>query len=412
MNNRAFLVAVLSAFIQYYDYHLFGFLAAKISKFYFPTTDIVAQLLHTYLIMAIGMLGKPIGAFYLGRIGDLRGRSYSFNLSLIGTALASLAISLIPSYEYIGIAAAFFLLIARMCVCTLVSSGTDGIRIYIYEHIGPKRRCLGIGITSIFLQGGALAASLSAWFFTQDFLPTYSWRASFMLGSLLAMLLIYYKKRLKIEDLSIVHRQQNFEQFKNLSTIKIIKTNWQLFLRSIVIAGVIGSTTQFYIIFFGTYNFEILKYISPSEMQFYIFLAIAIYMIFSLAAGFIADRVDPYKICYLASLTLLLISIGHVYMASHQQFSKTLYLLTTIFLPMLTIPVAAIFKESIPIVIRFRIFSLAHAIGSILISAPTSYISTLLFYKTQLSWLPIFYFITTIVLIISALYFSQKAGAT
>ena len=126
--------------MQYYDYHLFGFLAANIAVHFFPTDQIITQLLKTYFIMGVAMLAKPIGAIILGKIGDRRSRSTSFKISLFGTAIASFVLFMTPSYGDIGILSAFILLLCRMSICAFVSSGSDGVRLYIFEHIGTTKR--------------------------------------------------------------------------------------------------------------------------------------------------------------------------------------------------------------------------------------------------------------------------------
>ena len=129
MTKTNFIISVLTVFVQYYDYHLFGFMAANISTYFFPADEVIIQLLNTYLIMSIAMLAKPIGSIVLGKIGDLKGRSNSFKISLIGTAIASFVLFATPSYQQIGWLACASLLICRMAICTFVTGGSDGVRI-------------------------------------------------------------------------------------------------------------------------------------------------------------------------------------------------------------------------------------------------------------------------------------------
>ena len=160
MTKKSFLIAAFGALSQYYDHHLFGFLAAAISKSFTPATDPVVALLNTYFIMAIAVCAKPVVAFFLGRIGDIYGRSATLKISLIGTSLASILISITPGYHYIGIIAALILLIARMIIVALVSSGTDGVRLYVYEHIGKTRQCFGNGLVTCSALAGSFVASM------------------------------------------------------------------------------------------------------------------------------------------------------------------------------------------------------------------------------------------------------------
>lgn len=399
MPPKAFLIAAFSAFVQYYDYHLFGFFAVKIARHFLPDQNVVLQLQNAYLIMAIAMISKPLGALLLGKIGDTYGRSYIFNISLIGTAIGSTIIAFTPDYSHIGIISTLMLLFARMIICALVSSGSDSVRIYIYEHISSKKQTLSVSITNIFMQAGSFFAASSAWFFSQEFMPEYGWRIGFLLGGVLGLIIVVLKNKYNIQDIVNIKDQPKFAEFKELSTLDIISKNFKLFLYCLIIAGCLGSTTQFFIIFFGTYNFEILKNIKQSDMQFYVSVALCIYMMFSLLSGYLADIIGCYRVAFIAIVALLFISLIHIYVLSINQVSISLFLTTIAILPFLTMPAAVILKQSIPIVIRYRIFSLSHAVGSILISAPTAFISTFAYNKSGVSWLPILYFISTIGLI-------------
>lgn len=408
MTKKSFAISILTVFIQYYDYHLFGFLAANIASHFFPADEAITQLINTYFVMAIAMIAKPIGAIIFGKIGDLKGRSNSFRISLIGTASASIILFAAPGYESIGLISCFLLLICRMTICALVTSGSDGVRIYIYEHIPKSKQCLGVGITTLFTLAGSLTASLSAWFFTLNHFPEYSWRFAFLLGGIMGILVVIAMKITNFKDENEIKNDINFEEFKNSSTKKIIYSNWKLFLLCILLAGGVGSTNQFIIIFFGTYNFEILETIDRSSMQSYITIAIIFYMIFSIISGYFADKFNRYYITVLGSTLVIICSIILMLQLSDLILSPFAYIAITASLPFITMPAAAILKQSIPKSIRYRLFSLSHAIGSVFISAPTALLSTFIYKITNLTWLPICYFIATILMISFALYYLNK----
>ncbi len=395
-------------FVQYYDYHLFGFLAANIASHFFPADETITQLINTYFIMAVAMIAKPIGAVIFGKIGDLKGRSNSFKISLIGTAIASIILFATPGYELAGIISCFLLLICRMAICGFVSSGSDGVRIYIYEHIPKSKQCLGVGITTLFTQAGSLTASLSAWFFTLNYFPEYSWRFAFLLGGLMGLAVVFAMKITNFSDETEIKADSKFEEYKNLSIKDIVLSNWKLFLLCTILAGGIGSTNQFIIIFFGTYNFEILKTIDRSSMQFYITIAIIAYMLFSLISGYFADKFNRYYITILGSIAAIISATIVMNGLNDLILIPFSYIAIAISLPFITMPAAAILKQSIPKSIRYRLFALSHAIGSVFISAPTALLSTLMYKKTNLTWLPICYFITTILMISYALYYLNK----
>lgn len=408
MTRKSFIISFLTVFIQYYDYHLFGFLAADIASHFFPADKAITKLINTYFVMAIAMIAKPIGAIIFGKIGDLKGRSNSFRISLIGTALASIILYATPSYESIGLVSCFLLLICRMVICALVTSGSDGVRIYVYEHISKSKQCLGVGITALFTLAGSLTASLSAWFFTLHHFSEYTWRFAFLFGGIMGIVVIIAMKITNFRDETKIKDDINFAEFKNLPIKKIIYLNWKLFLLCILLAGGIGSTNQFIIIFFGTYNFEILGTIDRSSMQSYITIAIIFYMIFSIVSGYFADKFNRYYITILGSSLVIICSVILMLSLANFILIPFAYIAIAASLPFINMPAAAIIKQAIPKSIRYRLFSLGHAIGSVFISAPTALFSTFIYKKTNLAWLPICYFIAIILMISFALYYLNK----
>jgi len=408
LTRKSFIISFLTVFIQYYDYHLFGFLAVNIASHFFPADEAITQLINTYFVMAIAMIAKPIGAIIFGKIGDLKGRSNSFKISLIGTASASIILYATPSYTSIGLVSCFLLLICRMTMCALVTSGSDGVRIYVYEHISKSKQCLGIGITTFFTLAGSLTASLSAWFFTLNHFPGYTWKYAFLLGGIMGIIVIIAMKITNFKDETKIKDDVSFEEFKNSSIKKIIFSNWKLFLLCTLLAGCIGSTNQFIIIFFGTYNFEVLETIDRSSMQSYITLALIFYMIFSIVSGYFADKFNRYYITVLGASLVIVCAIILILGLTDLILNPFAYMAIAAALPFINMPAAAILKQSIPKTIRYRLFSFSHAIGSVFISAPTALLSTFIYKKTHLAWLPICYFIAIVLMISYALYYLNK----
>src|SRR5437667_7605520 len=100
--------------IEWYDFYIFGSLAAILSVKFFEQSNPIAALLSTIALFTAGFLIRPLGAFLFGWMGDRVGRKYTFLVTLSGMGLGTGAIGLIPTYESIGLAAAFTLFGLRM----------------------------------------------------------------------------------------------------------------------------------------------------------------------------------------------------------------------------------------------------------------------------------------------------------
>ena len=109
-NFRTVIIAAsVGNVIEWYDFYIFGSLAAILSVKFFEQSNPVAALLSTIALFTAGFLIRPLGAFLFGWMGDKVGRKYTFLVTLTGMGLGTGAIGLIPSYASIGLSAAFIL---------------------------------------------------------------------------------------------------------------------------------------------------------------------------------------------------------------------------------------------------------------------------------------------------------------
>ena len=114
-NFRTVIVAAsVGNVIEWYDFYIFGSLATVLAVKFFEKTHPVAALLSTIALFTAGFLIRPLGAFLFGWLGDRVGRKYTFLVTLSGMGLGTGAIGLIPTFDQIGIAAAFILFGLRM----------------------------------------------------------------------------------------------------------------------------------------------------------------------------------------------------------------------------------------------------------------------------------------------------------
>ena len=112
--RRVIIAASVGNVIEWYDFYIFGSLAAVLSVKFFEQSHPVAALLSTIALFTAGFLIRPLGAFLFGWMGDRVGRKYTFLVTLSGMGLGTGAIGLIPTYESIGLTAAFLLFGLRM----------------------------------------------------------------------------------------------------------------------------------------------------------------------------------------------------------------------------------------------------------------------------------------------------------
>src|ERR1700724_757793 len=137
--RRVIVAASVGNVIEWYDFYIFGSLAAVLSVKFFEKSHPVAALLSTIALFTAGFLVRPLGAFLFGWLGDRVGRKYTFLMTLTGMALGTGAIGLIPTIDQIGVAAAFILFGLRMVQGLCLGGSYGGAITYVAEP-GPENR--------------------------------------------------------------------------------------------------------------------------------------------------------------------------------------------------------------------------------------------------------------------------------
>src|SRR5438309_6956818 len=138
--RRVVIAASVGNIIEWYDFYIFGSLAAILAVKFFEKGHAVAAFLSTVAIFSVGFLIRPLGAFFFGWLGDKVGRKYTFIVTLTGMGLATALIGFVPTYQSIGLAAAFILFALRLIQGLCLGGEYGGAITYVAEHIEDEHR--------------------------------------------------------------------------------------------------------------------------------------------------------------------------------------------------------------------------------------------------------------------------------
>src|SRR5437667_8602110 len=202
-NFRTVIVAAsVGNVIEWYDFYIFGSLAAVLAVKFFEKTHPVAALLSTIALFTAGFLIRPLGAFLFGWLGDRVGRKYTFLITLSGMGLGTGVIGLIPTFDQIGVAAAFLLFGLRMIQGLCLGGEYGGAITYVAEHVSDERRGYYTGWLQTSPTLGivvALAVVLATrgYFGDEAFNAAWgAWRIPFLVSFLLVAIAIYIRLQL------------------------------------------------------------------------------------------------------------------------------------------------------------------------------------------------------------------------
>jgi len=208
--RRVITAAAGGNVIEWYDFYIFGSLAAVLSVKFFEKSHPIAALLSTIALFTAGFLIRPLGAFLFGWMGDRVGRKYTFLVTLSGMALGTGAIGLIPTFEQIGLAAAIILFCLRMIQGLCLGGQYGGAITYVAEHVSDERRGYYTGWLQTSPTLGIVLSLLviiaARTYLGNDAFNEWGWRIPFLFSFLL-MLIAYYIR---------VHFQESpiFEEIK------------------------------------------------------------------------------------------------------------------------------------------------------------------------------------------------------
>src|SRR5215468_892685 len=198
--RRVIIAAAVGNVIEWYDFYIFGNLAVLILsvKFFDPNS---AALVSTIALFTAGFLIRPLGAFLFGWLGDRVGRKYTFLITLSGMGLGTGVIGLLPTFEQVGLTAAFLLFGLRIIQGLCLGGEYGGAITYVAEHVSDERRgfytgwlqtspTLGIVVSMIVIVG------VRAYLGTETF-NDWGWRLPFVFSFLLVAIAIYIRLQLQ-----------------------------------------------------------------------------------------------------------------------------------------------------------------------------------------------------------------------
>ena len=360
--------------IEWYDFYIFGSLAAIISTEFFPGGNPTAAFLKTLATFAVGFAVRPFGALVFGRIGDLIGRKFAFLATLLIMGGSTAAIGFLPGYTSIGIAAPIILVLLRLLQGLALGGEYGGAAVYVAEHSPDGRR----GYYTSYIQTTAtlgLFISLAVILIVrgimgEDAFKAWGWRIPFILSLLLLAISYYIRVRLRESPLFAALKESGRTSRAPIRESFGHWAGWKVFLAVLFGAtagqAVVWYTGQFYALLF------LQTVLKVPLVTSYVVVAVALalgtpgFVFF----GSLSDRIGRKKIMMAGNLlaAILYVPIYHamkVYSSPVNAVMLTLLVLIQVILvTMVYGPIAAFLVEAFPAKIRYTSMSLPYHFGN------------------------------------------------
>ncbi|MEW6467752.1 MAG: MFS transporter [Bacteroidota bacterium] len=263
--RRVIFASSAGTVIEWYDFYIFGSLAAIISAQFFPKDNPTAAFLATLAAFGVGFVIRPFGAIVFGRLGDLVGRKYTFLLTLLLMGGSTFAIGLVPGYDSIGVAAPIIIFVLRALQGLALGGEYGGAATYVAEHAPEGKRGLFTSFIQttatigLFVSLGVILACKAM--MSEAAFAEWGWRIPFLLSVLLVAISYFIRKRME-ESPEFAQLKKEGRISKN--PLKESFTKWEN-LKWVLIAlfgatagqGVVWYTGQFYAMNFCTKTLSI-----------------------------------------------------------------------------------------------------------------------------------------------------------
>jgi MFS family permease len=263
--KKVIFASSLGTVFEWYDFYLYGSLAAIIAKQFFSGLDAGAAFIFALLAFAAGFLVRPFGAIVFGRLGDMIGRKYTFLVTILIMGLSTFIVGLLPSYATIGVAAPVILIALRMLQGLALGGEYGGAATYVAEHAPHGKRgaytswiqttaTLGLFLSLLVILGVRLGLGETVF---QD----WGWRVPFLVSILLLGISVWIRlslsespafQKMKAEGkTSKAPLSESFGQWKNLKIVILALVG--------LTAGqaVVWYSGQFYALFFLTQQLKV-----------------------------------------------------------------------------------------------------------------------------------------------------------
>ncbi|HWK60121.1 MAG TPA: MFS transporter [Eoetvoesiella sp.] len=322
--KRVIFASSLGTVFEWYDFYLYGSLAAIIAAHFFSGVNPTAGFIFALLAFAAGFAVRPFGALVFGRLGDMVGRKYTFLITILIMGLSTFLVGVLPSYGSIGLAAPIILIVLRLLQGLALGGEYGGAATYVAEHAPQNRRgfytswiqttaTMGLFLSLLLILG--IRSALGE----QAFLD-WGWRVPFLISSILLAISVWIRMRLH-ESPAFIKMKEEGKQSK--APLKDSFGKWSN-LKIVLLAllgltagqAVVWYTGQFYALFFLTKTLGL----TANTANIMIALALLIGTPFFVIFGALSDRIGRKPIimagCLIAALTYFPVFKGITHFAN------------------------------------------------------------------------------------------------
>lgn len=360
--KQAALAALAGTSIEWYDFFIYATAAALVFRevFFPPDMDPVLGTVVAFGTTSFGYLGRPLGAFIFGHLGDRYGRKPVLIATLLLMGTGTFGIGLLPSYESVGAVAPLLLIILRLLQGVAMGGEWGGAALLAIEHAPDGRRAF---FGSFAQLGSSVGATLSAAVFAVsehigDGLAAGSWRIPFLLSAVLVVVGLIV--RVVVGESPEFARARNAAELSTAPISDVLRTPRPLLIG---IGAMLVATGGYYVTssFFLSYASE--EAGVPVELLLNALIIAGLFeMLFVPLAGWLGDKWKPQYVTVVGLIGIAIVAVP-LYLLAHTGSFLVITLMlvvTALFTGCNYGPIAAVIAGIFPVRVRYTGASLAY----------------------------------------------------
>ncbi len=392
--RRSTAAAIFGTFLEYYDFSVYGYCAARISTEFFPSDNETVSLLSTLAVFGLAFIVRPLGGLFFGRIGDKYGRKVSLLATVILIGVACTAIGCLPTYDQVGILAPILLIFCRILQGFSAGGEIGSAASYIREWAPANRRSLYLSLVPGFANiGKACAAGMAgfaAWMFIGDDGSTssWAWRVPFLMGLPLMLGCLYM--RLRIKD---TPEFDNMKKAGGLSEapVRELITSYPTSLFKLFMYSLVQNVGTYCGTVYVAIYMRTVLHMPAADVGFIVLIAVTCAAFLIPVFGVMSDRIGPVKTLVACYSGYIVLSYPCYALMGHSFAMSIVGLIISI------IPYAlcqagsySMYPELLPPKVRSTGVSFGHSAGAVLGGATTPILATWLIDKFDNIMIPAF----------------------
>lgn len=378
--KEAIVLLSIGTFLEYFDLLLYVHMSTLLNSLFFPKTDPHTTELLAAFAFCSSYIFRPFGALIFGYLGDHIGRKSTVIITTMMMSLSCFTIANLPTYEQIGITAAYVVTACRIVQGMSSMGEVIGADIYITEITKPPVQYPAVTLIAVFgVLGGTFALGVASLVTSFGF----NWRNAFWFGALVAVVGAVARTRLReTPDFADAKRRIKSAIMQSDHDLKILEKNviWNEKVKTKTAISLFIIECSWPICFYFAYMYcgNILKTsfdLSPEQIIHQNFIVSMIQLFSWFVLAYLSYKIYPLKIIKVRLSIFILFILASPYLLDYATSPLHIMFIQSVIVVFgfMGTPAVPIFYKHFPVFKRFTYATFAYALSRAFVYGVTAF---------------------------------------